>query len=247
MRRLVVSDWHVIDGRQAEPCDRELVRRFVAEAVALGVSEVILAGDIIDITRGGSGCIPAAAQFLGQAVGVPLGAAGIYCSYVFGNHDWTGGQAPVISHAIYAAGFRPELFRCSTGPEFRGPWQIEHGHRFDCWNRGGWLTHLARAATRIDGEADRVGVELEVLSPVDWHPGMQIPELDLPTHQQANRWAAATGQHLVIGHSHACGDVSGWRGKQWRVLNPGAMVKGEPYSYVWITDEGDGGLGGECV
>jgi len=239
MLRIVSSDWHVIDGRPTEPCDRTLVRRLVDAAVSLRVAEVILAGDIIDLTRGGDGCIPAAAAFLGEAVGRPLASASIYCTYIFGNHDWYGAKrASLVCQACVAAGFDPLLFRCSTGPEIRGAWQIEHGHRFDPWNRGGFLSHLARAATRVDSVTDRVGIELEYLNPHDWHPGVRVPELDLPAHEQANRWAATFGKSLVFGHTHAAGDVGGSRkGANWRVLNTGACTQGDPFTYVTIRDD----------
>ena len=243
MLRIVSSDWHVMDGRDAEPCDRAKVRRLVERTIAYGAAELILAGDIIDLTRGGEGVIPAACAFLGEAVGKPLASAGIYTTYIFGNHDWRGIQSHAIVQGCVAAGFEPLLFRCSTGPEVRGPWQVEHGHRFDPWCRGGVLGALGEAATRVDGELDRVGLEIEHLNPHDWHPGLRVPELDLPSHKEANRWAAAYGQKLVFGHSHHAGHIGGWRGgKLWSVLNAGALTKHAPYTYAWITDDGEGGI-----
>jgi predicted phosphodiesterase len=238
MQRIISGDWHVMDGRPAEPCDRQLVRRLVTRAIERRVSEVILNGDIIDLTRGGTGVIPEAAAFLADAVLRMLSPFGIYVSYVFGNHDWRGLESAKVCQALYQAGADPAFYRCSTGPEFRGPFVIEHGHRFDPWCRGGALARIGEVATRVDGLVDQTGLELQALDPTDWHPGQRVPALDLPAAQQANRWAALFGQHLVYGHTHAEGDVSGRHGgRPWRVLNPGALTVGNPGHYVLIDDE----------
>lgn len=245
--RLVTSDWHIVDGSAAEPCDRQLVRRVVETAIERQVDEVIGAGDLADFTRGGRGCLPAAAKALGELVGGPLGEAGIPFTYIAGNHDWFREWMTDWARLLVQAGFKPSLFVLSTGPELRGGRVIEHGHRFDptCEHPGsGFGTRLGEAFTRIDWWADRIGLDLEPLNFTRWEQdAAEVPSLDYSVHQAMHRWAARTGAHLVVGHSHDASEVAGrWRGHDWSVLHTGACTKGSPFAFAWIKDCGQGGV-----
>jgi hypothetical protein len=242
--RIVTSDWHVTDGDHDEACNRNFVSRLVDIVIAQQAQELILAGDIIDVTRKGRGIIPIAAAFLGSAVGIPLAAVGIPVTYILGNHDWIGSRTSDIARALYASGFPGGTFVVSTGPEFRGAWQIEHGNRFDPWCDGNSiLTEIGEAATRADGIIEEVGIDLDPLDPTNWHAKAKAPDIDTSSHREAFRWSRLFFQHLVIGHSHVTCDVEGHQsGKSWRVLGTGSLTKNSPFGYVWISDDGQGGV-----
>jgi hypothetical protein len=244
--RLVASDFHLIRGGPTEPCDRAKVRRLRETALQRRVEEVLLAGDIADVTRGGEDILDTVAAVLGEELGEVFGAFGIRTTWILGNHDPVAKRMGRLTRALYRSGFRAGLFQVSSGPEYRGPWQIEHGHRFDPTCAGGALTTVGEVFTRLDGVLDHVGVNLDRVNPADWQPGPgEDAILDRPMHRAACRWAAAEGARLVTGHSHRAHDIGGrWRGREWRVLNCGAYTRSAPFSFAWILDTGEGGV--EC-
>jgi hypothetical protein len=239
--RLVVSDVHGIGhGGPTEPCDRDKVLRLRDLALEWQVAEVIGAGDIYDRTRGGRGGLEAFAAYLGDVWGRPFSGARIKFTYIAGNHDPYRDDLSDLTRALYRNGFEPSLFETTTGPAYRGPWQIEHGCSFDQALFG----KVGEAFTRLDHWFDHLGIDLERINPAGWHPSPgEDAILDRPMHRNACRWAAQHGAHLVTGHSHRAHDIGGtWGGQTWRVLNCGAMTKDQPFTPVWITDDGDGGV-----
>ena len=244
--RLVTSDWHLVDGSDAEPGDRALVRRVVQAAIDRHVEEVLLAGDIADWTRGGRGCLPSAATALGELAGGPLGAAGIPTTLIVGNHDYYGDWMAEWARLLARAGFVPSLFCLSSGPEVRGAWIIEHGHRFDptCETPGGLGPKVGEVFTRIDWLMDSIGIDLEPLNFTRWQQHVAaVPSLDFDVHRAMHRWAAVHGASLVVGHSHDASEVGGrFRGRAWRVLHDGSCTKGAPLAYALIEDDGRGGV-----
>lgn len=238
--RLVTSDWHVIDGSREEPCDRDKVERLVAYAIAHQAEEVILAGDVVDLTRDRDAIATGAAAL--AALLAPLADAGIPVCYVAGNHDPFRLVVGRLVDAVARHGLRGPAFTVTNGPLARGPWSIEHGHRFDPTCCGGPVTAVGEAATRLDHVLDHVGINLDPLT--SWRPGPgEDGVLDHPVHRAACRWAAQHGAHLVVGHTHLAHAIGGeWGGRAWRVLNAGAFTKRAPATVVWITDDGDGGV-----
>ncbi len=238
--RLCSSDWHVIDGSREEPCDRETVARIVAYAIAHQAEELILAGDIVDLTRDRDAIETGAAAL--AALLAPLAAAGIPVVYIAGNHDPYRLVVGRLVDALARRGLTGPAVTVANGPLPRGPWSIEHGHRWDPACCGGPLTRIGEGATRLDHVLDHVGVNLEGLA--SWRPGPgEDGVLDHPTHRAMARWAARHGAHLVVGHTHLAHELGGaWHGRSWRVLNCGAATRRAPATVVWITDEGDGGL-----
>ncbi|MBP7568774.1 MAG: metallophosphoesterase [Acidobacteria bacterium] len=237
--RVVTSDWHLIDGSREEPCDRDTVARIVAYAVARQAEELILAGDIVDLTRDRDAIETGAAAL--AALLRPAVAAGIPVTAVAGNHDPFRLVAGRLAPALARYGLTGPDFTITNGPLTRFPWSIEHGHRWDPACCGGPLTAVGEAATRLDHVLDHVGVDLDPLGA--WHPGPgEDRVLDHPTHRAMARWAASRGAHLVVGHTHLAHALGGAWGRTWRVLNCGAATKRAPATVVWITDEGEGGV-----
>jgi hypothetical protein len=49
------------------------------------------------------------------------------------------------------------------------------------------------------------------------------------------------GRQIFIGHTHFASDVGGPPGT-WRVIDCGACVKGKPFSFGWIAQNGTAGV-----
>jgi UDP-2,3-diacylglucosamine pyrophosphatase LpxH len=228
MARAVASDIHAVRW-----ADEAHVARFVAAAVARRVEEVLLAGDVSDLTRGQDP--EECAAFLWRLLR-PAVEEGIEVTYVLGNHDYFGAQTARLARALYFAGFPGGTFRVSTGPEVRGLWVIEHGNRFDPWchTPQNALTVIGEFGTILDGALDHVGLDLEPLNPNNWNrPTGPVAALDLSTHEHANRWACANLQHLIFGHSHAAYRLEG---EGWACYNTGSLARGHPFTFVAFED-----------
>ena len=238
--RIAVSDVHKWkDG--ADACDVRKVARLVAEAIQRRILELLLLGDVWDITRGGRGSLYETALFFGQVVGAPLAAAGIPVCYRKGNHDRDEDLLREFVHALVDAGFHADLLQLSTGPEpeVRGPWRLDHGSGADPWCReGSLLTPLGEAFTRLDAWAN-----FNEIDPALEHPE-QVPEVESSYRKALVREMARTGErYRVVGHDHLPGEVtiSGPRG-MLRLLDCGSMTVGTPYAFAWISDSGEGGV-----
>ncbi len=232
--RLVTSDWHISNGGPSETCDRGKVARLVDLALTQRAEELILAGDILDATRCRLSEIleHSGAWFL-ETVARPLAQADIRLTFILGNHDWLHGSTADLARAFYALGCDPQHFQATTGPEQIGPWQIEHGNRWDkmCQTPGGLSTRIGEAATRL------VGFLAPLVGTVDPQPHAlepgHVPALDSDVHQRAMRWAYAEAASLIVGHTHVATDIGG---PGWRLLDTGSCTRGTPFSYVVITD-----------
>jgi hypothetical protein len=232
--RLATSDWHLLTGEASEPADRDKIDRLVALAINRHAEELIIAGDCLDATRGSlSSILDHAGPWFLEHVAKPLALARVFTTFILGNHDWLRGSTATLARALYDIGVDPHYFQTSTGPEHRGPWQIEHGNRWDamCKTPGGLSTRIGEAATRLVGWLGPIVGTIDP-KPHALEPG-HVPALDSDTHQQAMRWAYGHGASLIIGHTHTACDIGG---PGWRLLDTGSATRGTPFSFVWIGD-----------
>jgi len=246
--RTAASDLHKIhrDAGKVEPCDDAKVEAFVRKTIDLRAIEALVLGDASDTTRDDDAREEAGFAF-GQTIGRPFARRRIPTVFVSGNHDpFRKLNRGRFLRALIAGGFDPGLVTLASGPFIRrGIFVLGHGHPFDPACRGGnVLTVIGEAATRVDQVLDQIGVDLEAFNPAAYVPAPgEDPILDRPMHRAAMRWAAQYGVHLICGHSHVAHEVSGaWHGRAWSVWNTGALVKNAPGTFVYFTDEGEGGV-----
>lgn len=233
--RAATSDWHLLGLNNAEPCDRKLVLRLVAECIRQQVEELLILGDLFDRTRGEDDEVY---TFFVEAVLKVLATEGIYTTLIWGNHEGDYDAASKIARTLFSYGADPKLFRFSTGPEYRGKFRLEHGHRLDPWcsEHGSFRTTIGEMFTRFDHWGDHIGIDLEKINPTNLPIHIDCKELDLPIHQKFNLDAGRNATHLICGHSHVMYKLIS---EDWSIHNTGALTKGHGLEYILFDDKGD--------
>jgi len=233
--RAFITDLHLMDGSAEEPCDRNLVRKFAQSILTESIDEVIFGGDTFDRMRGGDDIIKPAADFLGDVFADDFRNRSIQTTFLWGNHEGSPKKRTKILKALVSAHFDPLLLSIVIGVLSRGNFTIEHGHRFDPWNKshGNVLTSIGEFFTKVDHTLDHEGLNIEKLNPCDWISESETPSLDFPMHKAMNRYACKNKLNMIAGHSHMMYSLFGGN---WSVYNGGSLTKGHKVEYILFDD-----------
>lgn len=216
-RVFFASDLHAGDGGPADdfarhaPLFDEFLRRLLPTRHRLA-----LAGDVEENWQFGPVPIARTYGAIGRALGRLVEEGRLV--YNPGNHDEEAAGFPILAGLRWTA---PAV----TIETAAGRIWVEHGHRFDPWNRDpGWQHRLLLAAAKV---AERIYPDADVLDGHRAPSDRRGPDRDARMLEGARSILVGSGlAGVVMGHTH--------RGGQWKVETPAG-----PRSYVncgaWVS------------
>jgi hypothetical protein len=245
-RDYITGDWHLPGGNKSDTCVIEWVQSFInVYDTDIYSRDIIGIGDMHERFKNGWPALISTNLALYQRLNAILERKQGYFHLILGNHDYDGGHKGFVHTTLAEAGLTritvdyPRLYVAG--------WQMEHGNRFDDWNRtpiGGGRTSpfykIAHGLTWLTGKAERIPkigglIHEHRLNPQNWiSPAAKYNDLEHPIHKAAQHEAMKEHKNIIIGHTHFAGTVFG---HNWSYANPGGLTKGHEFSFLILHIE----------
>jgi DNA repair exonuclease SbcCD nuclease subunit len=232
----VTSDDHWGDLRSGDIADYEGAAQILDLISDLRPDMWVKIGDWLDYTRCGKRQVLKAQEGRLRGMSFRLRCQGIPLIWVPGNHDRSG-RLTDISPFGFDGGWANTV---SPSTVIDG-WLLEHGHRFDLFNKGLPFSPLAHALTRATGYVQEhwwPGLKDSWINPVAWISASQRSQARKNVlHDLAIEAAIKEGiDRICIGHTHTLDEKRGLIDQNghglYHFVNAGACTKEQAPSLV---------------
>jgi predicted phosphodiesterase len=234
------SDWHLGDGGSADDSNVPGIRTVIAGMLDKPITTFAHVGDIGEWWQFGLDAVLRHNADLFVELDAALASRRIPFVLVRGNHD----RFPALR---LLKALRGVMRACELRVEQEhadvGGWRLEHGHRWDDWNRNGSpLLPLSHGITRAVGWVERAFPGFDetaldprrLVSPARSHK----PRRHAAVHGRAEAWARENGRWICYGHTHL---LAKWSSGSAVGVNAGCCVNGHA-EFVLLEPDGAAAL-----